>query len=174
MSTVLYEATSKFDYTILTIPIIIIVALLLFPIVTKNYFEEKYAQHPSERFDPRFVKQFCLVGVVFVSAVTMIVLVVQLSMYHRTVGAYKRGDYQIVEGYVENFDPMPYSGHEHETFEIGGVKFSYSDYDHQPGYNNARSHGGVISGNGQHLKIGYVYLNETYGNIIVYIEQISD
>ena len=34
--------------------------------------------------------------------------------------------------------------------------------------------GGVIKENGQHLKIGYVYLNETYGNIIVYIEQLPE
>ena len=57
--------------------------------------------------------------------------------------------------------------------EINGVKFFYSDYSTQPGYNNAKSHGGVITGDGQHLKIHYVYLNETYGNIIVYIEEIA-
>ena len=75
---------------------------------------------------------------------------------------------------VENFDPMPYEGHANETFEINGVKFSYSDYIVHPGYNNTKSHGGVIKENGQHLKIGYVYLNETYGNIIVYIEQLPE
>ena len=98
----------------------------------------------------------------------------QLSMYNKIVGAYNRGEYQIVEGYVENFDPMPYSGHTKESFEINDIEFFYSDYNHHPGYNNTKSHGGVIKKNGQHLKIGYVYINETYGNIIVYIEQIPD
>jgi hypothetical protein len=79
----------------------------------------------------------------------------------------------VVEGYVENFDPMPYEGHGDESFEINGVTFSYSDYSIQPGYTNSKSHGGVIAGDGQHLKVGYVYYNETYGNIIVYIEQLS-
>ena len=42
------------------------------------------------------------------------------------------------------------------------------------GYHNSKSHGGVITGNGQRLKIGYVYYNEQYGNIIVYIEEIRE
>ena len=69
---------------------------------------------------------------------------------------------------------MPYEGHAKETFEINGVKFSYSDYNIHPGYNNTKSHGGVITGNGQHLKIRYVYFNEVYGNIIMYIEEIRE
>ena len=174
MNTVLYEAISKFDYTIFTVPLIIIAGFFLFPIVTKKYYEEKYAEEQNSKFDPNFVKQFCHMGMIFVATLFAIALIAQLSMYHKTVGAYKRGDYQIVEGYVENFDPMPYDGHKHESFEIDGVLFSYSDYDVQPGYNNTRSHGGIIKGNGQHLKVGYVYLNETYGNIIVYIEQLQE
>ena len=110
----------------------------------------------------------------FVTLLSAVVLIAQFNMYNETVGAYNRGEYQTVEGYVENFDPMPYEGHTDESFEINGIKFSYSDYNIHPGYNNTKSHGGVIKENGQHLKIGYVYLNDTYGNIIVYIEQISD
>ena len=92
-------------------------------------------------------------------------------MYTKVVGAYKDGEFMIVEGYVENFDPMPYGGHSEESFEINNVTFSYSDYTIQPGYNNSKSHGGVIEGNGQHLKVGYV---DYYGtNIIVYIEQLE-
>lgn len=41
------------------------------------------------------------------------------------------------------------------------------------GYHNAKSHGGVITGNGHHLKIGYVYYNSAMGNIIVYIEELD-
>ena len=69
---------------------------------------------------------------------------------------------------------MPSDGKNHETFEINGVEFSYSDYNTQAGYNNTKSHGGAITGNGQHLKIRYVYFNETYGNIILYIEEIRE
>ena len=172
MSNVLYEATSKFDFSILTIPIIMIIFILVFPWIMKKSYEGK-----DEKLNiifVIFVKLFCLCGIAFVTLWSAVALIAQLNMYNKTVGAYGRGEYQIVEGYVENFDPMPYEGHTDESFEINGVKFSYSDYNIHPGYNNTKSHGGVIKENGQHLKIGYVYLNETYGNIIVYIEQIPD
>ena len=95
-------------------------------------------------------------------------------MYTKTVGAYYSGEYQTVEGYVENFHPMPSDGKSKETFDINGVEFAYSDYNIHPGYNKSQYHGGVITGNGQHLKIKYVFFNETYGNIILYIEEIPE
>ncbi len=169
MNNILYEATSKFDFSIFTIPIIMIILMLVFPWIMKKSCESK-----DIKLNTKFVKLFCLGGIAFVTFLSAVVLIAQLNMYSKTVGAYSRGEYQTVEGYVENFDPMPYEGHADESFEINGVKFSYSDYNIHPGYNNTKSHGGVIKENGQHLKIGYVYLNETYGNIIVYIEQIPD
>ena len=169
MNDILYEATSKFDFSFITIPIIIIVFMLVLPWIIKIVCESQ-----NRKLNTKFVNLFCLIGIVFVIFLSSIALIGQLDMYNKIVVAYSQGEYQIVEGYVENFDPMPYSGHKNESFEINGVKFSYSDYNEHPGYNNAKSHGGVIEGNGQYLKIGYVYLNEAYGNIIVYIEQISD
>ena len=169
MNNVLYEATSKFDFSILAVPIIIIIFASVFPWIIKKSYKGK-----NLSMNIKFVKIFCLCAIVFVTLLSAVVLIAQFNMYNETVGAYNRGEYQIVEGYVEKFDPMPYEGHAEESFEINGVKFSYSDYNIHPGYNNTKSHGGVIKENGQHLKIGYVYLNDTYGNIIVYIEQISD
>ena len=169
MNNILYEATSKFDFSILAIPAIMIIFMLIFPLIIKKSYEGR-----NVKLNIKFVKLFCLAGILFVAFWSTVVLIAQLNMYNKTVGAYSRGEYQIVEGYVENFDPMPYEGHANETFEINGVKFSYSDYDIHPGYNNTKSHGGVIKENGQHLKIGYVYLNETYGNIIVYIEHLPE
>lgn len=165
MNNILYEATSKFDFSILAIPAIMIIFMLIFPLIIKKSYEGK---------DVKLNIKFCLAGILFLAFWSTVVLIAQLNMYNKTVGAYSRGEYQIVEGYVENFDPMPYEGHANETFEINGVKFSYSDYNIHPGYNNTKSHGGVIKENGQHLKIGYVYLNETYGNIIVYIEHLPE
>lgn len=57
----------------------------------------------------------------------------------------KTGDYIITEGIVEQFDPMPYSGHKHESFVLNGYKFEYSDFDESKGcFNNTFSHGGPI------------------------------
>ena len=169
MKNILYEATSKFDFSILAIPAIMIFLMLIFPLIIKKSYKGK-----DVKLSIKFGKLFCLAGILFVALLSTVVLIAQLNMYNKIVGAYSRGEYQIVEGYVENFEPMPYEGHADETFEINGVKFSYSDYNIHPGYNNTKTHGGVIKENGQHLKIGYVYLNETYGNIIVYIEHLPE
>ena len=144
------------------------VFIAFFPIIWKKGWENKYTV-----VSYKAVKIFCACGFCFVLILTIVISLFQVHMYKETVGAYESGNYEIVEGYVENFIAMPYEGHSDESFEINGVKFSYSDYSVQPGYNNTMSHGGVITGDGQHLKIGYIYYNNTYGNIIVYIEQLS-
>lgn len=77
--------------------------------------------------------------------------------------SYAQGNFNIVEGAVENFDPMPYEGHKSETFTVDGVKFSYSDYQVTPGFNNATSHGGPIQ-EGLPVRISYI------GNTIVKLE----
>ena len=51
---------------------------------------------------------------------------------------------QMVEGKVENFHPMPASGHDTERFDVKGVHFEYSDFIVSAGFNNAASHGGPI------------------------------
>lgn len=128
--------------------------IAIFPFIIKKYGEDKGVD-----INLKFVKFFCVGCFAFVTTLFTISLISEAYMYRKTVGAYKQGDYQIVEGYVENFD-------------INGVSFSYSDYSVGPGYNNTKSHGGVITGDGQHLKIGYIYYDEIHGNIIVYIEEL--
>lgn len=76
---------------------------------------------------------------------------------------YARGDFDVVEGIVENFDPMPYQGHKSETFTVDGVKFSYSDFQVTSGFNNTASHGGPIR-EGLPVRISYK------GNTILKLE----
>ncbi|MBQ8416155.1 MAG: hypothetical protein IJX13_04570 [Clostridia bacterium] len=79
-----------------------------------------------------------------------------------------------VEGYVQNFHPMPNEGHDVEHFEISGIYFEYTDYEIMNGYNTTASHGGVITQNGQYLKIKYIkneYDNDR--NIILYIAEVE-
>ena len=102
-----------------------------------------------------------------------IVITSQIDMYQNIVAAYEEGQYMTVEGYVEDFIPMPAQGHGTETFQINGIPFSYSDNSALQGYNNTKVFGGVISGNGQHLKIRYIYYEPWDCNVIVYIEEIA-
>lgn len=60
----------------------------------------------------------------------------------------------VVEGPVENFVPMPYTGHAQESFTVTGVKFAYSDYIVTDGFNQTASHGGPIRAD-SHVRICY-------------------
>lgn len=76
------------------------------------------------------------------------------DMYARAKQSYMHGQYSVVEGIVTDFHPMPYSGHQMETFSVNGVQFSYSDYVIVPCFNNTASHGGPIR-QGLHVRIAY-------------------
>lgn len=84
-------------------------------------------------------------------------------------------DVLVVEGYVENYHPMPAGGHDTEHFEIDGSYFEYSDYVMTNGYHHAASLGGVVTRNGQYLKIKYVVreYDEMTENVILYIAEIA-
>jgi hypothetical protein len=71
----------------------------------------------------------------------------------------------VVEGPVENFVPMPVTGHADETFSVAGVPFAYSDYGVTDAFNNTASHGGPINGN-SYVRICY----DPKGNAILRLE----
>lgn len=158
---VLYEASFYLNIW-LFIPLIISVFAFIIP-CQKEFRGQKINVSYHARI---FCYIIAVVSFVIFSATTLF----QVNMYTKTVGAYKDGKYQIVEGYVEKYEPSSRNGRAQVAFEINGVRFSYSDNDIIQGYHDAN---GIITGNAQHLKIGYVYFNEEYGNIIVYIEELD-
>jgi hypothetical protein len=85
------------------------------------------------------------------------------DMYTRAKNTYETGQYSVMEGTVTDFHPMPYSGHQEESFAINGVRFSYSDYILIPCFNNTTSHGGPIH-EGLRVRIAYS------GNCILKLE----
>lgn len=64
--------------------------------------------------------------------------------YRSMINALDHGRYEVVEGIVERFVPMPKEGHVNERFVVGGRRYSYSDYEVTAGFNNTSSHGGPI------------------------------
>ncbi|MBQ7391996.1 MAG: hypothetical protein IJV73_04855 [Clostridia bacterium] len=173
MNTILYEVSTKAHlfklFPAFFAVLFAAVLTTIMPTIIRKSYEKKGID-----INIKPVKVFCRFIMAFILLWCILGFGGQWDMHNRVIGAYQRGEYQTVEGSVENFDPMPYEGHKDESFEINGVKFFYSDYSTHPGYNNAKSHGGVITGDGQHLKIGYVYLDEAYGNVIVFIEEIPE
>ena len=85
----------------------------------------------------------------------------------KLVEALKAGKVQVAEGVVENFHPMPASGHDTERFTVAGQRFAYSDYEETGGFNNTSSHGGAIKAG---LPVRITYVQSSYGNVIVKLE----
>ena len=167
MRTVLYEASTGYGSIaeVLVIPFVMLMFMILVPRLKRSPAAVAGGWRPRRVLWP-LCGAFVILGMFFV-------LRGQLDMYRRVIVPYARGDYEVVEGCVENFVPMPSEGHACETFDIDGVHFAYSDNDVTVGYRNTRVKGGVVRGDGQYLRVGYVYYNETYGNIIVYIEELT-
>jgi hypothetical protein len=81
--------------------------------------------------------------------------IISYSNFANLRSAARNGSAEIVEGKVEQFVPMPYEGHAHETFIVNGRYFSYSDFDLTRGFNNTQSHGGPIK-EGLQVRITHV------------------
>lgn len=162
MGKILYEGNFEFEF-IMLIPFIMLIGIACMPRCIKNCCEDE-GYH--------IVKKVCHMTMVLVVLFTMVVFFHQADMYCKTIMAYQKGDYQIVEGKVENFKTIETGGTWVESFDISGVKFIYRGANIASGYRKTKRQGKCITGNGQRLKIGYVYYNSTYGNIIVYIEEL--
>jgi hypothetical protein len=113
----------------------------------------------SRRFRQVFSWIFLLCGIV----VTIFVLAGTYLQYTSALNDYKKGNYNIVDGIVTDFVPMPYTGHSYECFTVNTRRFCYADPMGTPGFNNTRSHGGPIRP-GLHVRVSYV------GNVILKLE----
>src|SRR5438270_649951 len=89
----------------------------------------------------RMSAAICLAGAI---GWTAMVTADTLGPYLRARRAMRDGAASVVEGRVENFHPMPDSGHDTERFTVGNVHFAYSDYSMGAGFDRTSSHGGPI------------------------------
>ena len=96
---------------------------------------------------------------------TSVTFALTYTEYRIDAGRLQSGDYQVVEGQVTRFVPMPARGHAMESFVVGGRRFSYSDYVLTAGFNNTSSHGGPV-GEGLRVRISYA------GNTILRLEVV--
>jgi hypothetical protein len=106
----------------------------------------------------RIRKSLLLVaGLAFVG-ISLLVIGITFALHHfqtnDALKAFQTGQYSMVEGQVENFDPMPFEGHKPECFSVGETRFCYSDYIVAPGFRNTASHGGPIR-SGLLVRIAY-------------------
>lgn len=95
----------------------------------------------------------------------------QIGTYIEMKNVIKNESYLTIEGIVEDFDPMPYTGHKHESFRVGDIKFYYSDYNVEfYGFNNTSSHGGPINRNGLEVRINYFHEKRKNDRLILKLE----
>lgn len=66
------------------------------------------------------------------------------SEYWELRQALRSGEFEVVEGKVVDFVPMPAHGHAMERFTVNGRRYEFSDYVVSAGFKNTQSHGGPI------------------------------
>lgn len=122
-----------------------------------SLFNIKYNKSTSSK------KQFTIVfGFIFSGFALLFLLATlprELSTRKETKRIFEKKEYNVVEGQIENFHPMPHSGHDMESFTVNGVYFEYSDFVVHYGFNNTASHGGPIKRNGQQVRLSYITKN---------------
>ena len=150
---VLYKPTIYFDLYFLIIVIAFIISYIFWRDDKKNR---------------KLTFRTIILGILALFVTTLSIIATIIPLYH-----YYKHDYNVVEGYVENFSPRPPGGHRMESFTVNGIEFSYADDLFHMGYKRSFYNGGVIKGNGQHLRIGYIEEGDNIEKVIIVIEEIS-
>jgi hypothetical protein len=99
----------------------------------------------------------------FACAWTLAAFVATYTDHRNAQTALADGRYEIVEGTVQDFVPMPYEGHALESFSVNGRRFSYSDYVASAGFRQTTAHGGPIR-EGLRVRVTHA------GNVILRLE----
>lgn len=105
-------------------------------------------------FEKKSYKIFTWIFFLFALFWTIISFSATYSEYRNFKKILENNSFKTVEGQVEEFDPMPHSGHKDESFLVSGIKFAYSDYVVTNSFNNTKSHGGPIDEN-SYVRISY-------------------
>ena len=118
------------------------------------------------RFDKKIIRiliifiETCLIALVGSS-----LLIDPIKGYFWVKEKYELGECEVVCGAVADFDSPETSiyGHVSESFTINGITFEYMDNEY--GYSTFKCDGGVITHEGQKLKI--TYCNDPYSTYLV-------
>ena len=144
-----FEVTDKGFEMITLMPLLFVVIG-----IGISWFNIKYNKSTSSKRTFTIVFGFIFSG--FALLMLLLTLPSEITNRNRTQRIFENKEYKVVEGKIENFHPMPYSGHDHESFTVNGVHFEYSDYYIFYGFNNTASHGGPLKGNGQEVRLSYI------------------
>ena len=126
----------------------------------------------SKYFDTKIIRLIIVIFAVFLIVFFLVIFCVgPICSYMKIKQNIETGNINIVEGEVSEFHtPESYfGGHDSESFTINNVNFCYYGTENY-GYSKFLCNGGVVTGNGQKLRI--TYCNDPYSGelVICYIE----
>ena len=109
----------------------------------------KGSSDSKEALKGRVSLLFSAVGFVL----SLVLLLGHYSEYYRAKKALQTGHYQVIEGTVKNFVPMPPGGHSTESFDIDKTSFRYGSGRGSIVFNSEWNHGYIH--NGVQVRIAY-------------------
>lgn len=177
MSVLLYEVERFPWLDFIGVPLLMVLFILAFPHILIRVYPHYmtyrgWDESINEAVFARVIKRVSLVGLFIAVTYLAIFSAIAVYTYQHSLFAYKNGDYEVAEGYVQYYAVTENSrGTDIESFAVNGVSFSYTAETPSFGYHTPQYHGGVIRGEGQHVRIAYTYCD--HRNIILRIEEIS-
>ena len=166
MKNVLYEISVSNLFNGIKYDVIFIMIILTIVLVSalKNKYNLK---------EKKNIFALAIICLLFLSTIATITR--QYKEYDLLKEAYETNSCLYVEGVIYDFRGHPDTAQWYEEFWVDGVFFSYTPYEQTQGYYHPRGKKGVLTGNGQKVKIGYVPIEvaREVKNKIVYIEQLE-
>ncbi len=113
----------------------------------------------------------CTFAIILFGAIaTIFSMIIYVSILSLCIIPYRQGDFETVEGLVENLDTTVCSNGS-DKFSVNGVHFVIG-YQISPGLNEKADCGGPIQMNGEFVRISYISLGES--NFIFKVEKELD
>ena len=175
METILYELS--FNYIGLAIWLFFLfVAVTIFftdKIIGKRTTSKPATPIGTREVSPKVIKICTRIVGGFIAVFALLCLISHSTDYREYQMRLDNEDVFVVEGYVENYHPRSTVEKAPENFEIDGVYFITGvEGESSHTYHTVAQDGGVVTHNGQHLKIKYV-TNEFGENVILAICEIK-
>lgn len=114
---------------------------------------------------PKVYTGFAAIYLLMATAINVPILFAVIGQWRHVQSSARSAP--VIEGVVEQFHPMPYTGHDTERFVVGDVHFAYSDFSVTAGFNHTSSHGGPIH---EGLRVRIHYLGDKSEATIVKLE----
>lgn len=130
----------------------------------------------SSCFDNKIIRLIIVVLALFLIIFFLVMFCVKpICSYMKIKQNIDTGNIYIVEGEVSDFNTpeSSFGGHDSESFTIDDVNFCYYGTENY-GYSKFLCNGGVVTGNGQKLRITYCNDPFTDELVICYIEKAED